>query len=117
MRFLKYPFGDGRGTAASVTGIGRAPFARTTPQPEPLGPPVSDSDAAANDKDHSDARLQAALWGADMGLWEIDLVTDTTRWFNEWCAQYDVEPCEGRNHVARWDAGIHPGDYAAKAAR
>jgi PAS domain S-box-containing protein len=117
MRFLKYPFGDGRAAAASLTGVARAPLARTTPLPEPPSPAVSDSETAGTDQDYSDARLQAALWGADMGLWEIDLVTDTTRWFNDWCERFDIEPCESRNHVARWDAAIHPDDRAAKVAR
>ncbi|HEU4627445.1 MAG TPA: PAS domain S-box protein [Steroidobacteraceae bacterium] len=115
MRFLKYPFSDGRSTAASLTGLGRAPLARATPLPE-APPPVSESNPPDTHRDYSEARLQAVLWGSDMGMWEIDVVTDTTRWFNDWCARFDVDPCEGRNHVARWDAGIHPDDRDAKVA-
>jgi PAS domain S-box-containing protein len=117
MRFLKYPFGDGRAAAASLTGVARAARERLTPLADPLAPPVSGSETIDALKDYSDARLQAVLWASDMGLWEIDLGTDTTRWFNDWCVRFDLEPCEGRNHVARWDAAIHPEDRAAKVER
>src|SRR5262249_32599333 len=41
----------------------------------------------------------------------------TTRWFNDWCTRLDLDPCDGRDHVRRWDACIHPDDRSAKAAR
>jgi len=105
MRFLKHPFGDGRAASASVTAVSRASVSDLEPRPPETAP------------DYSNARLQSVLWGADMGMWEIDLVTDTTRWFNDWCARFDVDPCEGHNHVARWDANIHPDELVAKTAR
>jgi PAS domain S-box-containing protein len=64
----------------------------------------------------SEARLQTAVWGARMGLWEIDFKRDFTRWCDDWCQQYGIDPCEGADHVARWAAHMHPDD-ASEATR
>jgi PAS domain S-box-containing protein len=65
----------------------------------------------------SEARLKTAVWGARMGLWETDFSTDSTVWFNDWCAQNDIEPCDGPDHVERWDANIHRDDIEEAARR
>ena len=39
--------------------------------------------------------LETAAWGAGIGLWETNFVTDTTRWFNDWCDRHDIHPCDG----------------------
>jgi PAS domain S-box-containing protein len=65
----------------------------------------------------SEARLETAVWGAGMGLWELDFRTDTTRWYSDWCDRLDLQSCEGQYHVARWDANIHPDDVTAAATR
>ncbi len=58
----------------------------------------------------SEARLETALWGAKIGLWELDFGTERTRWHNDWCERLDIEPCDGADHVQRWDDNIHPDD-------
>ena len=58
----------------------------------------------------SEARLETAVWGAKIGLWELDFVTERTKWHNDWCERLDVEPCDGVDHVQRWDENIHPDD-------
>lgn len=65
----------------------------------------------------SEARLQTAVWGARMGLWEMDVERDSTRWFDDWCRQYGVDSCDGTDHVARWDSYIHPEDVGEAARR
>jgi PAS domain S-box-containing protein len=65
----------------------------------------------------SEDRLQTAVWGARMGLWETDLVSDSTRWFDSWCSQYGIDACEGPRHQERWVANVHPGDAAGAAQR
>ncbi len=65
----------------------------------------------------SQDRLKTAVWGARMGLWELDFGTERTVWFNDWCAQNDIDPCDGEDHVDRWDASIHPDDVAEAARR
>jgi len=52
------------------------------------------------------------VWAADLGAYEWDLATDRVRWLNNWCRQYDVDPCEGESHGERWRARVHPDDRA-----
>src|SRR5580700_6213619 len=65
----------------------------------------------------SEDRLQTAVWGARMGLWETDIPGDNTRWFDSWCTQYGIDPCEGANHQQRWLAQVHPSDAPGAARR
>ncbi len=63
-----------------------------------------------------ESRLQTAVWGAGVGLWELDFRTGLTRWYNDWCTRHDVDPCDGEDHVARWDDNLHP-DEGPEAVR
>ncbi len=65
----------------------------------------------------SEARLETAIWGAGVGLYELDCTTGATRWLNDWCERYDIESCDGDLHVDRWDSNIHPDDVIAARAR
>ena len=56
----------------------------------------------------SEHMLETAAWGAGIGLWETNFLTDTTRWFNDWCDRHDIDPCDGDEHVTRWDENLHP---------
>jgi len=91
MRFLKTHFGEGR--AAS--------------------PPSADlQQLGLTDGPDKDPRLEVALWGAGLGLWETDFRTDLTHWYDDWCQHIDLDPCEGHDHAARWDEYVHPEDRA-----
>jgi PAS domain S-box-containing protein len=61
-------------------------------------------------------RLAATVWGAGIGMWEMELGGAGARWFNDWCDQEDLHPCEGPDHVDEWDAHIHPADLPRAAA-
>ena len=65
----------------------------------------------------SETRLETAVWGAGMGLWELDFRSENTRWYSDWCDRLDLHSCEGHDHVARWDAHIHPEDVTVAATR
>jgi PAS domain S-box-containing protein len=65
----------------------------------------------------SETRLQTAVWGARMGLWETDFTGDRTHWLDDWCAQYGIDPCEGSNTHARWLLNVHPADAAGASQR
>jgi len=98
MRFLKNHFGDGmpRGRDAASAG-------------------ADSPEAPSGARD--DARLDIALGGAGMGLWETDFRSDTTRWFNrDWCETRGLDPCEGHDHARRWSDCIHPEDREPAAA-
>jgi PAS domain S-box-containing protein len=56
----------------------------------------------------SEHMLETAAWGAGIGLWETNFISDTTRWFNDWCERHDIDPCDGTGHVSRWDDNLHP---------
>jgi len=78
-----------------------------------------DIDAAKRAEAHlasSEHMLETAAWGAGIGLWETNFLTDTTRWFNDWCARHDIDPCDGGEHVTRWDENLHP-DEGPEATR
>ena len=40
----------------------------------------------------SEARLETAVWGAGMGLWELDFRSGETRWYSDWCERLDLRP-------------------------
>ena len=65
----------------------------------------------------SEARLETAIWGAGVGLYEMDCKSGATRWLNDWCERFDIDPCAGEEHVDRWDSNIHPDDLPAARAR
>ena len=78
-----------------------------------------DIDAAKHAEAHlrsSEHMLETAAWGAGIGLWETNFITDTTRWFNDWCERHDINPCDGDDHVDRWDSYLHP-DEGPEATR
>jgi len=78
-----------------------------------------DIDAAKHAEAHlrsSESMLETAAWGAGIGLWETNFITDTTRWFNDWCERHDINPCDGADHVDRWDSFLHP-DEGPEATR
>jgi PAS domain S-box-containing protein len=56
------------------------------------------------------ARLELTVWGSQIGFWDWNLVADDTRWINDWCRTLELDPCDGANHVERWDERIHPDD-------
>ena len=68
--------------------------------------PVATQQALA----HSESKFELAVWGTQVGFWDINTVTDEVHWWNDWCASIDLEPCEGPNHRARWNERIHPDD-------
>jgi PAS domain S-box-containing protein len=60
----------------------------------------------------SQARLDAAIWGTEIGLWESTSAGDFL-WLNSWCERFDIDPCIGRGGLERWMERIHPDDLEA----
>jgi PAS domain S-box-containing protein len=58
----------------------------------------------------SEARVSAAVWGTEIGLWEINADGECL-WFDSWCERFDIDPCIGRNGLERWMERIHPDDF------
>jgi len=61
----------------------------------------------------SEIRLNTTMWATQIGFWELEFGTDRTIWLNNWCEALGIDPCDGNDHVDRWDSRIHPDDVAA----
>jgi PAS domain S-box-containing protein len=57
----------------------------------------------------SEARLEAAVWGTEVGLWE-STAGDEFHWFDNWCERFGIDPCIGDHGLERWRALVHPDD-------
>jgi PAS domain-containing protein len=60
----------------------------------------------------SESRLEAAVWGTNIGLWEANVAGEVC-WFDDWCERCDIDPCNGAGGLERWHANIHPDDVEA----
>ena len=59
----------------------------------------------------SEARLGAAVWGTEIGLWEY-FADGTCRWFDDWSERFGVDPHLGKDAMSAWRKLIHPDDGA-----
>ncbi|MBS0387119.1 MAG: PAS domain-containing protein [Proteobacteria bacterium] len=57
----------------------------------------------------SEARLGAAVWGTEIGLWEY-FADGTCRWFDDWSKRFGVDPHLGSDAMGAWRKLIHPDD-------
>lgn len=73
---------------------------------------VDERHKSARALERSEARLAHAVWGSSVGLWDHDVAKDWLHWWNDWCADVDLDPCDGANHSVRWDAHVHPDDLS-----
>ena len=62
----------------------------------------------------SEARLGAAVWGTEIGLWEY-LADGSCRWFDDWSERFGVDPHLGKDVLTEWFKLIHPEDAARYA--
>lgn len=57
----------------------------------------------------SEARLQTAVAGTGLGLWDCDR-NGVGVWFGDWCESLNIDPCAGHDWEARWCEQVHPED-------
>jgi len=64
----------------------------------------------------SEARLEAAIWGADLGLWDWKTEDDSLLWLSNWPTRFGID--EGVRRVRRdeWIDRVHPMDRQKYAA-
>ncbi|WP_048077311.1 PAS domain S-box protein, partial [Halorubrum sp. AJ67] len=55
-------------------------------------------------------RLQLAVEGADVGVWDWDVQTDEVRFDERWAAMLGHEPEEIAFELASWEERVHPDD-------
>jgi len=57
----------------------------------------------------SEARLEAVVWGTELGLWEVR-ADGSCWWFNDWCELHGIEPYDNGREQRVWLERIHPAD-------
>jgi PAS domain S-box-containing protein len=65
----------------------------------------------------AELRLETVIWGADIGLVELDLVRDEISWSGDWCERHGIDAGAGPGHFDRWRALIHPEDLERMEAQ
>ena len=58
-------------------------------------------------------RLQLAVEGANVGVWDWDLRTDEVRFDERWAAMLGYEPSEIAFDLSEWEDRVHPDDIDA----
>ncbi len=64
----------------------------------------------------SEARLEAAIWGADLGLWDWKLEDDSLLWLSDWPTRYGVDAALRTVRRDEWIGRVHPLDRPKYAA-
>jgi PAS domain S-box-containing protein len=64
----------------------------------------------------TDAWLEAAVWGTDVGLWASG-IDGNYAWLDNWCERFDVDTCDGSDQDRHWREKIHPDDLARYAGK
>jgi PAS domain S-box-containing protein len=64
----------------------------------------------------SEARLEAAIWGADLGLWDWKLEGDSLIWLSDWPTRYGIDPAARTLGRDEWISRVHPLDQPKYAA-
>jgi PAS domain S-box-containing protein len=65
----------------------------------------------------SESQLQTAVWGAGIGLWEVNLNQAAPRWFNDWWERHGISPHTVSVDPAVRRPHVHPEDFDASMAR
>src|SRR5690348_5808790 len=73
--------------------------------------PPNDSDATIPSQHRSDEeRLLLAVRGADDGLWDWDIVTDTVYYSPRWYEMLGISADDAPATLETWGARVHPAD-------
>jgi PAS domain S-box-containing protein len=64
----------------------------------------------------SEARLEAAIWGADLGLWDWKLEDDSLLWLSDWPARYGIDAAVRTVRRDQWIDRVHALDRQKYAA-
>jgi PAS domain S-box-containing protein len=59
------------------------------------------------------SRLELALEGAKLGIWDWDLRDDTVQFDRRWCEMLGLDPATTPMHLDTWRARVHPDDLEA----
>ena len=57
-------------------------------------------------------RLNLALDGASLGIWDWDLRDNSVQFDHRWCEMIGLDPATTEMHLKTWEARVHPDDLA-----
>src|SRR5690606_21368171 len=64
----------------------------------------------------SEQRLEMAVSGAQLGLWDLNIQTGGLVVNDEFCRVLEYEPGQLHPHLDHWDQYVHPDDLARSKA-
>ena len=71
---------------------------------------VTDRELIARMLSESEERMELALRGADLGMWDWDLPSGRAVFNERWCEMLGLAVEDVDNHVSSWESKIHPDD-------
>lgn len=74
---------------------------------------ISDLLESQQELEESKKRLDLAINGAELGLWDWNIVTGETFFSDNWYEITGYQPNELINHISSWESVIHPEDSDA----
>lgn len=60
----------------------------------------------------SNSRLEMAMSGSGLGVWDWSVDTNSVWFSNTWQTMLGYEPGEVEQHISTWQNGVHPDDWA-----
>ncbi|WP_348609655.1 PAS domain S-box protein [Halobaculum rarum] len=61
-------------------------------------------------------RLEFAIEGANLGVWDWDMTTDEVEFNNQWAEMLGYSLAELESHLSAWETRVHPDDLDAVTA-
>lgn len=68
---------------------------------------------ASEDMENLNRRLEMALEGSSLGVWDWDLLTHQMSYDDRWCKMLGLDPGEVNMHISTWLKLVHPDDLEA----
>jgi PAS domain S-box-containing protein len=86
------------GTVTKIVGTGRD---------------ITDQKRRERELEELSERLELAIDGANLGVWDWDLTTDGVEFNDNWATMLGYDPDEIGSHLDEWERRVHPADIDA----
>ena len=77
---------------------------------------ITDHEQRMSQLERTQTRLELAIEGANLGVWDWDLRTDEVRFNDKWAEMLGHTVAELDPHLDTWEQRVHPGDLDAVEA-
>ena len=71
---------------------------------------ITESEKQQKRLEHTLTRLELAVEGANLGVWDWDMRTDTVQFNERWAEMLGYTPDEIEPHLDAWETRVHPAD-------